>query len=119
MDRLFKDSNYKKTIDLNDMWDFCIDPDDKGIEEKWFEKQGPVSSECIEFIRSNADKYDIFIFVTYLYYLTVKGLPEVSEKAVLIPTAHEEPYIHFKFYEDFFKKPAGFIFLTDEEKELV
>ena len=88
-------------------------------EEKWFEKQGPVSSECIEFIRSNADKYDIFIFVTYLYYLTVKGLPEVSEKAVLIPTAHEEPYIHFKFYEDFFKKPAGFIFLTDEEKELV
>lgn len=92
---------------------------DTAKEEIWFEKQGPVSSECIEYIRRNHDKYDVFIFVTYLYYLTVKGLPEVSDKAVLIPTAHEEPYIHFRFYEDFFKKPAGFIFLTDEEKELV
>ena len=45
-------------------------------EEKWFEKQGPYSPAAINYIRENKDKYDIFIFVTYLYYLTVKGLPE-------------------------------------------
>lgn len=88
-------------------------------EEKWFEKQGPYSPAAINYIRENKDKYDIFIFVTYLYYLTVKGLPEVAEKSILIPTAHEEPFIHFKTYENFFKLPKAFVFLTDEEKALV
>ena len=90
-----------------------------GTEEKWFEKQGPYSPAAIDYIRKNKDNYDVFIFVTYLYYLTVKGLPEVAEKSILIPTAHDEPYIHFKTYESFFRLPRVFVFLTDEEKALV
>ena len=69
---------------------------DLSAEKLWFEKQGPYSPEAIEYIRANKDNYDAFIFVTYLYYLTVMGLPEVAEKSVFIPTAHEEPFIHFK-----------------------
>lgn len=88
-------------------------------EKEWFDKQGPVSSEFLEYIRKHKDEYDVFIFVTYLYYLTVEGLPEVKEKSILIPTAHEEPYIHFDYFKEFFRMPAGFVFLTDEEKELV
>lgn len=88
-------------------------------EKEWFVRQGPVSSEFLDFIKTHKDEYDVFIFVTYLYYLTVEGLPEVKEKSILIPTAHEEPYIHFKFFREFFKMPSGFIFLTDEEKDLV
>lgn len=88
-------------------------------EEIWFEKQGPYSPAAIDYIRENKDKYDVFIFVTYLYYLTVKGLPEAAEKAVLIPTAHEEPFIHFKTYEKLFTLPKAYVFLTDEEKALV
>lgn len=88
-------------------------------EEIWFEKQGPNCPDAIEYIKNNKDNYDVFIFVTYLYYLTVKGLPEVAEKAVFIPTAHEEPFIHFKTFETLFNLPKAFVFLTDEEKELV
>jgi len=88
-------------------------------EKIWFEKQGPYSPAAIDFIRENKDRYDVFIFVTYLYYLTVAGLPEVADKAVLIPTAHEEPYIHFKTFEKLFTLPKAFVFLTDEEKALV
>ena len=89
-------------------------------EEKiWFEKQGPYSPAAIDYIRENKDRYDVFIFVTYLYYLTVTGLPEVADKAIFIPTAHEEPFIHFKTYESFFRLPRAYIFLTDEEKALV
>lgn len=88
-------------------------------EKIWFEKQGPYSPAAIDYIRKNKDTYDAFIFVTYLYYLTVAGLPEVAEKSILIPTAHEEPFIHFKTYESFFKLPKAFVFLTDEEKALV
>ena len=92
---------------------------DLETEKIWFEKQGPYSPSAISYIRENADKYDVFIFVTYLYYLTVAGLPEVAEKAVLIPTAHEEPFIHFKTFETLFTLPKAFVFLTDEEKALV
>lgn len=92
---------------------------DIDTEKIWFEKQGPYSPAAISYIRENIGNYDIFIFVTYLYYLTVMGLPEVAEKAILIPTAHEEPFIHFKTFEKMFTLPRAFVFLTDEEKALV
>lgn len=88
-------------------------------EEIWFEKQGPYCPEAIEYIKANKDNYDCFVFVTYLYYLTVKGMPEVADKAVFIPTAHEEPFIHFKTFEKLFTLPRAYVFLTDEEKALV
>ncbi|MCD7811788.1 MAG: glycosyltransferase family 4 protein [Ruminococcus sp.] len=88
-------------------------------EEIWFGKQGPYCPKAIEYIRESRDKYDVFIFVTYLYYLSVKGIPEVADKAIFIPTAHEEPFIHFKTFESIFKLPAAYVFLTDEEKSLV
>ncbi|WP_295217533.1 glycosyltransferase family 4 protein [Ruminococcus sp.] len=88
-------------------------------ERTWFEKQGPYSPACIRYIRKHKDDYDVFIFVTYLYYLTVMGLPEVADKAIFIPTAHEEPYLHFLTYENLFTRPKAFVFLTDEERKLV
>ena len=92
---------------------------DTETEKIWFEKQGPYSPAAIDYIRSSKDKYDVFIFVTYLYYLTVQGLPEVAEKSIMIPTAHDEPFIHFETYKTFFKLPRAYVFLTDEEKALV
>lgn len=92
---------------------------DTDKEAVWFEKQGPLCPGAIDYIRSHKDDYDVFIFVTYLYYLTVKGLPEVADKAIFIPTAHEEPFIHFKTYETLFRLPKAYIFLTEEERALV
>ena len=48
------------------------------------------------------DNYEAFIFVTYLYYTTAVGIAEAKEKAILIPTAHDEPYIHMANYVDVF-----------------
>lgn len=92
---------------------------DEKAEQVWFEKQGPLCPKAVEYIESHKDDYDVFIFVTYLYYLTVMGMPKVAEKAVFIPTAHEEPFIHFKTFESIFTKPKAYVFLTDEEKDLV
>ncbi|NLT10286.1 MAG: glycosyltransferase family 4 protein [Ruminococcus sp.] len=92
---------------------------DENAEKVWFEKQGPYSPAAVEYIRSHKAEYDAFIFVTYLYYLTVMGMPEVAEKSVFIPTAHEEPFIHFKSFERIFRLPKAYVFLTDEEKALV
>ncbi len=92
---------------------------DVGKEKVWFEKQGPCCPKAIEYIAMHKNDYDVFIFVTYLYYLTVFGLPEVAEKSIFIPTAHDEPFIHFETYRKLFNIPKGFIFLTNKEKQLV
>lgn len=88
-------------------------------EKIWFEKQGPYCPKAVEYIASHKDDYDAFLFVTYLYYLTVFGLSEVAEKSIFIPTAHDEPFIHFERYKKLFNMPKGFIYLTNEEKQLV
>ena len=88
-------------------------------ENKWFDDQGPYSPELIKYIESHQNDYDVFIFVTYLYYPTVRGLKTVASKTVFIPTAHDEPYIHFNTYKKLFHLPKAFVFLTKEEKDFV
>lgn len=88
-------------------------------EELWVNEQGPICSGLVNYIRDNKDKYDLFIFVTYLFYTTCVGIQGVYDKAIMIPTAHDEPYIHFNYYRKVFENTRGFIFLTDEEKSFV
>ena len=94
---------------------------DRTLEEEnqWVEAQGPVCSGLLKYIFDHEQTYDLFIFVTYLYYLTVRGLPRLADKAILIPTAHDEPYIYFSVYRDVFLKPKGIVYLTEEEKDFV
>ena len=91
----------------------------RAAEEKWILEQGPLSSQLVSYIDQHSDEYDLFIFVTYLYYPTIKALPLVAEKSILIPTAHNEPYIHFHTFRNVFQSPAALIYLTTEEKKLV
>lgn len=91
----------------------------KWLNRIWIKAQGPYTPELIHFIEEHENEYDAFIFVTYLYYPTVFGMEKVRDKAVFVPTAHEEAYIHYKLMQDVFAAPAAYVFLTEEEKELV
>lgn len=86
---------------------------------QWIDEMGPFCPKLIDYIKEHHEEYDVFIVVTYLYYTAVRSLPVIGEKAIFIPTAHQEPYIHFKIYEEIFASPKAYVFLTDEEKELV
>ena len=88
-------------------------------EVRWVDAQGPCSHGLIEYIEQKNEEYDVFIFVTYLYYSTAVGLGKVADKAILLPTAHDEPYIYFDVYRNVFEKAAGLIYLTPEEKQFV
>lgn len=90
-----------------------------GMEQKWIDEQGPYAPDAIEYIKENADRYDVFIFVTYLYYLTVMGLKEVADKSILIPTAHDEPFLKMKHYRELFTAPKGYFFNTTEERDMI
>lgn len=89
------------------------------IDKLWVNEQGPYAPDLIEYIEEHEKEYDKFLFVTYLYYSTVMGIPKVMDKAILIPTAHDEPYIYYGIYRDMFQKASGIVYLTEEEKEFV
>ena len=43
----------------------------------------------------------------------------MADRAVLVPTAEEDPAIDLDVLPDFFARPAGYLFLTPEEETLV
>lgn len=91
----------------------------KVLEPIWVREQGPYCPELVRYIKEQKDEFDVFIFVTYLYYTTAVGLPEVAEKAILVPTAHDEYCIYFHVYLKIFQIPKTIVYLTEEEKSFV
>lgn len=92
---------------------------DDGMLDLWLRKQGPDCPKLIEAIEASKDEYDAFLFMTYLYYPTVYGIPKVKEKAILIPTAHDEPYLRIPVYKKLFKEVKGIFYNSRSEQTLV
>ena len=88
-------------------------------ELEWMKLQGPYSTKLLNYIKSNKDNYTHFIFFTYLYCTTFFGFPLVKEKALLVPTAHDEPPIYLSIFKPLFKNPRGLIYSTKEEQNFV
>lgn len=84
-------------------------------EIAWVRAQGPYSSTMLRYIKESHDRVDFFIFVTYLYAPTFFGLPLVADKAILIPTAHEEWYVRLPVFRALFSLPRLVVYLTEPE----
>jgi glycosyltransferase involved in cell wall biosynthesis len=88
-------------------------------DKKWINLQGPYCPDLLSFISEHHHKYNVFIFITYLYYPFVYGLPLVAYKSIVVTTAHDEPCIKFSIFKNIFNIPRFFCFLTEEEKDFV
>lgn len=121
---LLKERKYFKVLKAFNILDFLLTKfkifsiNEKYIED-WICGQGPYCPELIDYIKSNRDNYDVFIFFTYLYYPTVKGMPIVANKSIFIPTVHNEPILFTKAYENLFSIPKFIMYNTDFEKSIV
>jgi len=91
----------------------------KQEEENWIDEQGPYCPDFIGYLKENSQTYDVIIFMTYLYYLTARGMELNLDNAILLPTAHDEPPVYLDSYKKVFKSAKGFIYNTDEEKSFV
>lgn len=87
-------------------------------ERIWVDMQGPYCPDLIQYIETNERDYDVFVFVSYLYYPMVYGLPLVAKKSVVIPTLHDEPPAKLSVYSNLFKDDSAYCFNTPEEKAL-
>lgn len=88
-------------------------------EEEWVDKQGPALPDLCKYLREHKEEYKAFIFFTYLYYPTVMGIKEVADKAIVIPTAHDEPFLKMQIFKNVFNLPKAFLYNTEEERQLV
>jgi glycosyltransferase involved in cell wall biosynthesis len=107
----------KVFADLSD--DVFAGPVPADREEAWFRENGPETPDLIDHLRDRGADYDLVLFWSFRYYPTYYGLPLVAERAVLVPTAEEDPAIDLSVLHDFFQRPAGYLFLTPEEESLV
>ena len=88
-------------------------------EQAWIDKQGPLVPNLIDYIRAHQKDYDAFVFFTYLYYPTVMGVPVVRNKAIVVPDAHDEPFLRMKIFDHAFRLPKALFFNTFDEERLV
>jgi glycosyltransferase involved in cell wall biosynthesis len=88
-------------------------------EQDWFLENGPVAPALLDELQAHGRDYDAVLFWSFRYYTAFFGLPLVRDRAVLVPTAEEDPAIDLDLVRDFLALPAGYLFLTIEEETLV
>ncbi len=120
---LIKRYNSEKERDIEEFNKYSNDffnPDSKNRNEnEWIELQGPYCPKLIDAIDRVQNKFDVFIFFTYLYYTTIEGLKVIRKPKVLFPTAHDELPIYLNLMRDVFLMPDSLFFLTEAEMNLV
>jgi len=88
-------------------------------ERAFLEAQGPVVPGLVEDLRAEAGRFEAILFFTYLYYPSVEGIRAVPEKAVFIPTAHDEPPLRFAVFKAAFESVRSYAFCSAPEARLV
>lgn len=91
-------------------------PDD---EAAWFAANGPDTPGLLDHLRRHGRDYDLVVFWAFRYAPSYYGVRLVSDRAVLVPTAEEDPVLDFASLAEYFRLPRGYIFLTEEERLLV
>ncbi len=92
---------------------------DRVTEEHWLAEQGPRVPQLLSHLASCRDRFDAFIFFTYLYTPTAWGVPLVANKALVVPTAHDEAPFAFDAFVDVFERPRALLCNTAEEELLI
>jgi glycosyltransferase involved in cell wall biosynthesis len=94
-------------------------PAPKERQEAWFRENGPATPALLDHLREHGHEFDLVLFWTFRYFHSYFGLPLVQQRAILVPTAEEDAAIDLDVLGEFFDKPAGYLFMTPEERDLV
>jgi glycosyltransferase involved in cell wall biosynthesis len=92
-------------------------PDDDQVS--WFRENGPDAPALLDHLRDHGRNYDLVLFWTFRYAPSFFGVPLVADRAILIPTAEEDRALDLGVLQAFFRRPAGYLFLTPEERDFV
>ncbi len=88
---------------------------------RWARLMGPELRGQRTWLFENSSRFDVAIFMTYLYASTVFGLPVLAGRipTILQPTAHDELPAYVPLFQSIFRLPDSFLFFTEEERRTV
>ena len=91
------------------------------IQQRWSRAMGPDLLGQREWLLRNANRFDVAIFMTYLYSTTTSGLPALARvlPTILQPTAHDEPPFRIGMMDPVFRLADAMLFFTPEEQAVV
>ena len=89
------------------------------LQWRWLVRQGPYVPALIDHLVEREADYEAIVFFTYLYFPTAAGLPLVPRRALLVPTAHDEPTLYLPLFRPVFHSPRAILYNTEAERELV
>jgi glycosyltransferase involved in cell wall biosynthesis len=107
----------KRFADLSDEVFAGATPHER--QHEWFTENGPETPALLDHLRTHGRTYDAVLFWTFRYFPSYFGLPLVADRAILVPTAEDDRAIDLEVLAEYFARPAGYIFLTPEEEQLV
>jgi glycosyltransferase involved in cell wall biosynthesis len=88
-------------------------------ERAWVEENGPCSPALLAALLAARERFDAFVFYCFRYYQTALGLPPLRERALLVPTAEDDPALRLGLLQDVLRSPRALAYLTPEEQQLV
>ena len=87
-------------------------------EERWIIENGPRCPDLADAVRGRSD-VDFFLCYSYRYFTGIKGALAAGDRAILVPTAEDDPAIRLGVFAELFRSVRGFLYLTPEEQELI
>jgi glycosyltransferase involved in cell wall biosynthesis len=78
-------------------------------EQRWMEAS-VTCPDLFTYLAGHQGEHDLVCFAPYLFGTTLRGVPLVPGRAVLIPCLHDEPFAHLGVVRDVFQACRGFIF---------
>mgnify|MGYP003674848316 CR=1 FL=1 len=92
-----------------------ISPVSKSDEATWIDEN--INSKPLEdYLSSDQDNYECFIFLPYLYGVILNGLRVVAEKAWLMPCLHDESYAYLAAVSESVHLAKGLLFISEGEQ---
>ena len=90
----------------------------KSWESAIFSSENINSTKLLNYLSKNSQRYQLFLFIPYLYGVILNGLPLVTSKAFLQPCLHDEVYAYLPEIATIFYQAKGLLFNSDGEAKL-
>jgi glycosyltransferase involved in cell wall biosynthesis len=86
-------------------------------ENMFVDQQGPV---CPDMLDAAADSdCDLVAFSPYLFWPAIRGVPMLSDRAIVHGAAHDEPALQLELVQRMYMAARGISYYTDAERDLV
>ena len=90
---------------------------DAATQDAFFHHQGPVSTALRDGVANS--EADLIIFGPYLFWSTIAVLPTVAQRSVVVPAAHDEPFLRLSRVREMLSSTMGLIYGCTAERKLL